>query len=76
MHIRVMLFASLRERAGFAQQHLDVQTPLTAAQVWQQVCDFDMPSNTLIAINLDYVEAQTQVQEGDEVAFFPPVTGG
>ncbi len=32
--------------------------------------------NVLIAVNMDYVNGQALVKEGDEVAFFPPVTGG
>ena len=33
-------------------------------------------ANVLVAVNMDYVEAQASVKDGDEVAFFPPVTGG
>jgi molybdopterin synthase sulfur carrier subunit len=35
-----------------------------------------MPDNLLMAINQDYVQADANVEDGDEVAFFPPVTGG
>ena len=34
------------------------------------------PENVLIAVNMDYVDGKALVKEGDEVAFFPPVTGG
>nr|WP_246540106.1 MoaD/ThiS family protein [sulfur-oxidizing endosymbiont of Gigantopelta aegis] len=36
----------------------------------------ERPANVLIAVNMDYVDAQSAIKEGDEVAFFPPVTGG
>jgi molybdopterin synthase sulfur carrier subunit len=35
-----------------------------------------MPENTLAAVNMEYVGLDHQVLDGDEVAFFPPVTGG
>jgi molybdopterin converting factor small subunit len=30
----------------------------------------------LAAVNMEYVLLDVLVQEGDELAFFPPVTGG
>ena len=77
MQVAVKLFASLREQYGFADKALQLDAPLTAAQVWQQATQGgDMPGNTLIAINHEYVTAETLVSDNDEVAFFPPVTGG
>jgi len=35
-----------------------------------------MPDNTLCAVNQSQADAQFSVRDGDEVAFFPPVTGG
>jgi len=34
------------------------------------------PANLLMAVNQEYVSLDTPVKAGDEVAFFPPVTGG
>ena len=34
------------------------------------------PSNVLVAVNMDYVDGKKVVKEGDELAVFPPVTGG
>ena len=38
--------------------------------------DMVLPENTLMAVNMEYVEATHGVKADDEVAFFPPVTGG
>jgi len=77
MSITVKFFASLRETIGKADAQLDYQNASTVAQVWEQSSDNQtMPNNTLCAINMEYVEPDATVADGDEVAFFPPVTGG
>lgn len=75
MTITVKFFASLREKIGISECALS--HAVDAADVWQQSTDnADAPDNLLIAINLDYAQLNDAVADGDEVAFFPPVTGG
>jgi molybdopterin synthase sulfur carrier subunit len=77
MRIQVRFFASLRETIGRSDVKLNSASIHTAADVWQVATDGQsMPTNTLIAINMEYADAGQTVQDGDEVAFFPPVTGG
>ena len=77
MSIAVKFFASLREKVGKADTTLDSNTVSSVSDVWELASGGQpMPSNTLMAVNMDYVEATHAVTEGDEVAFFPPVTGG
>lgn len=77
MSIQVLFFASLRERLGRSASALEVAGALTAADVWARAAgDEPMPTNTLIAVNMEYAEPGREVKDGDEVAFFPPVTGG
>jgi len=75
MSITVKFFARLREQVGHAELTLDKARDVQSA--WDQATqNMNMPDNTLCAINMEYVDASTRVQDGDEVAFFPPVTGG
>lgn len=77
MSIKVLFFASLRESMGRAGDELDASSVGTVAEVWVAVARGEpMPTNLLAAINQDYVNSSATVQDGDEVAFFPPVTGG
>ena len=77
MSIQVKYFASLRERMGRAGDAVAANRARTVADVWAHVAaGKPMPPNTLIAVNMDYVDLNHTVRDGDEVAFFPPVTGG
>jgi len=77
MQVAVKLFASLREQYGFADKALNIDACVSALQVWQLATGQDaLPANTLIAINHEYVTAETLAENNDEIAFFPPVTGG
>jgi molybdopterin synthase sulfur carrier subunit len=77
MSIKVRYFASLKEKAGRSEDVLEPVENLTVREVWR-LCLPNKPSpeNTLVAINMNYAEWDSFVQDGDEVAFFPPVTGG
>lgn len=78
MTIRVLYFASLREQVGEAVRLIDASSAgLNAAALWSRLNPaMAMPANTLIAINQNYASLETPIADGDEVAFFPPVTGG
>jgi len=76
--IKVCYFASLREALGRAEDQLNnAPHSLSVADVWTQATgQKTLPANILMAVNHDYVQANSLVNQGDEVAFFPPVTGG
>jgi len=76
MTIQVRFFASLRETMG-DDKSIDKEQVNTVEDIWKLFSNNqDMPANVLMSINMDYVDAQSPVNDGDEVAFFPPVTGG
>ena len=83
--MRLLYFATLRERIGLAKE--DVTPPADIATVadligWLRdrgenyaaaLCD---PAMVRVAVNQDYARGPDPVRPGDEVALFPPVTGG
>jgi molybdopterin synthase sulfur carrier subunit len=77
MTIRVRYFASLREKMGRVDDTLVDEGIATVSDVWRVVSTGQpLPEQLLCAVNLEYAEASSPVHDGDEVAFFPPVTGG
>lgn len=77
MAIRVLYFASLRDAMGRPEDILDAHQGATVADIWERVGG--QPGDLaklLCAVNMEYAALDAPVRDGDEVAFFPPVTGG
>ncbi len=83
--ITLLYFASLRETLGLSTEK--VELPAGASSVstlvavlharggkWPQALAEGRPWR--VAVNQQMADASTPVKAGDEVAFFPPVTGG
>lgn len=75
MSIKIRYFASLKERLGRSDDNFN-EAGFTAAEIWQTLTGQSLPDNVLIAVNMEYADKDYIVQDGDELAFFPPVTGG
>ena len=77
MKVKVLFFASLRELTGIEQSEFETTEPAALDYIWSKTTGGKaMPANTLCALNMEYVRPDTLAGDGDEVAFFPPVTGG
>lgn len=76
MKVTVKYFASMRDRMGRGDDTLSLGDGATIADLWQQVSEEPLPENTLVAVNMEYTNISQALKDGDEVAFFPPVTGG
>ncbi len=75
MSIQVKFFASLREQVGLSDTEINAAD--TVSDAWLMATgQQDLPARILVAVNLDYATLDTPIKDGDEVAFFPPVTGG
>jgi molybdopterin synthase catalytic subunit len=79
--VTVSLFARFREAAGRDRLEVDVPDGATVEEVWSAVSAAH-PSlaryrpHTLFAVANEYVPSSRRVHPGDEVACFPPVSGG
>jgi molybdopterin synthase sulfur carrier subunit len=83
--IRVLYFARLREELGTDGEELAADGGvLTVADITRQLCARGSPWQEALdarravkaAVNREMARPETPVHDGDEVAFFPPVTGG
>jgi molybdopterin synthase sulfur carrier subunit len=77
MSIQVKLFASLRERLERDTFEIEADGIATVADVWARIAPHEpLTGHLLMAVNMDYAQPDSPVADGDEVGFFPPVTGG
>jgi molybdopterin synthase sulfur carrier subunit len=81
MRVTVRLFARLRDIVGSAELVREVAPGSTIASVWgdlarefPDLARYERSMST--ALNADYARMDRAVDEGDEVAFLPPVSGG
>ena len=78
MKVTIRYFASLSEELGRANDTLSIdELTFTAEKLWNQATGRPLSSEKiLIAINQEYADKNAELHDGDEIAFFPPVTGG
>jgi molybdopterin converting factor subunit 1 len=77
MRVAVRLFAGLRELAGTRATDIELQEGSTAADVWPALgLGESEPPGLLVAVNKTYAARDQVLQDGDEVALIPPVSGG
>jgi molybdopterin synthase sulfur carrier subunit len=83
--VKVLFFAGLREQLGTPGEEIELPADVTTVAAlrsfllgkgnsWKEA----LSEKKLIrmAVNQDMVEAGARIKAGDEIAFFPPVTGG
>ncbi len=77
MTITVQYFARLREDLGREGDQVTVTEGVgTVADVWMYLHREAPPPRLMAAVNQSHARLDPPVADGDEVAFFPPVTGG
>jgi len=71
------LFAALRELAGTAERELELPEGTRVGDVWATLPELGAePPGLLYAVNKEYVAAEHELEDGDELAVIPPVSGG
>ena len=83
--IRILYFASLRDRLKQDAEKMDLPPDISdvgglmqhlrqRSGVWAEIFAADQP--VLCALNQEMARLDARVKDGDEIGFFPPVTGG
>ena len=83
--IKLLFFAGLREQLGTAGEEIELPPGISTVAALRAHLRarggayekaFAEKSPVRIAVNQDMAPATTRIKAGDEIAFFPPVTGG
>jgi molybdopterin synthase catalytic subunit len=80
--VRVLFFGAAREIAGHAEVELELHAPANAASAFEEIrATYPLlrrfGRSLLFAINQEYArDSESEVRDGDELAIFPPVSGG
>jgi molybdopterin synthase catalytic subunit len=78
MHVRIRLFAMLRERAGTSELELELPdgARVRDALAAPQVAALAEGLSLVMAVNREYADGEAPLSQGDELALVPPVSGG
>ncbi|HNP70496.1 MAG TPA: molybdopterin converting factor subunit 1 [Kouleothrix sp.] len=81
MHVTVRYFAGHRDIAGRSQEQVELGAGATVADLWDLLAAryprlAPYRGKLLYAVNEEYGTPETELRDGDEVAFIPPVSGG
>lgn len=79
--VAVKLFATLRQRAGWSDRQIRLEPETTVGQLLDQLSadhpGLDLARRTIYAaVNEEFAQRSQVLQDGDDVAIFPPVSGG
>ncbi|MEO6391458.1 MAG: molybdopterin converting factor subunit 1, partial [Pyrinomonadaceae bacterium] len=80
--VRLLFFGAARDEAGSEDAELNLPASATVATARQSIfaayptLKEKFGRSLLIAVNQEYVAAESSINEGDEIAVFPPVSGG
>jgi molybdopterin converting factor subunit 1 len=81
MKIEIRFFASTREKARMTETEREVPEGATVADLWCRLCEEfpdleELSPSISFAVNREYAEREQRLEDGDEVALIPPVSGG
>lgn len=81
MRVRVLLFGALKDAAGAGAEEFELPSDATVAQLLEQwmgkhTAAQKFAGSLAVAVNREYARSDQRLQEGDEIALLPPVSGG
>ena len=79
--VRILFFGAARDATSHDELEFQVPAPATTASLFEELLEAFPPlrrfgSSLLVAVNQEYARGDRELREGDEVAIFPPVSGG
>ena len=81
MEIEIRLYATLRDKIGERRITVDLEEPFDVKNLTETVkAKYPVMSESVdsavVSVNRAFATMETPVNEGDEIAMFPPVSGG
>ncbi|UXP32467.1 molybdopterin converting factor subunit 1 [Reichenbachiella agarivorans] len=80
MQISILAFGIARDILGTSTFDMEIKDGQTVAEIVDELkskyAAFNKLNSVLLAVNEDYVDDDYIVQQGDELAIIPPVSGG
>jgi sulfur-carrier protein len=81
INVRVLFFGAARDVTGKTELELTLRSPATARNAFEELLTAfpdlrRFGRSLLLAVNHEYVPVDLEVKDGDELAVFPPVSGG
>ncbi len=82
-HVKIRFFAGFREKTGMDEMSLEIGDQTTVAQIINELTEsleglneLLMGGTAIVAVNQEVVKPESIIHAGDEIAIFPPVSGG
>ena len=81
MYINVLYFAQIKEQLGIEKEKITIVSNISILELKKKLAaqkkeDLFLDKNIMCAINHKIADNNMVINENDEVAFFPPITGG
>ncbi len=81
LNVRILFFGAARDVAGHSEVDFTLNAPITASSAFEEVLAAYPPlrrfgRSLLFAVNQEYAPTDLEIRDGDELAVFPPVSGG
>jgi sulfur-carrier protein len=81
MSLRILFFASLSDITGMRETRVDAAGFTSVHSIFEKFAEEfpalgDYRASVLFAVNSEFARLESPVKDGDEIAFFPPVSGG